>query len=388
VIRAGPLPVLALAWLAACATGGKLTQNASVVKADIEKAKASGAARCAPRELALAEANLDFALGEISQGGATRAKRHLETAETNVKKALDLSRTCGPTQVTIRKDTPPPPPSAGRIVKTDGDGDGVPDLDDKCPDRPGKPQFLGCPDTDDDGIPDAEDSCPTQPGTPEAQGCPVARDSDGDGVPDDIDRCPQDPEDQDGFQDEDGCPDADDDNDGIVDRMDSCPRNPGTIESRGCPMVDSDRDGIADDRDRCPAEPGAPPDGCPRRYTLVEVKKDRIEIKQQVHFATGKHRILPDSFPLLDQVVSVLKDSPRMRVSIEGHTDSVGTEAFNMRLSQRRAESVLQHLVERGISPERLESVGFGPTKPVASNKTAKGRALNRRTEFRILSTE
>jgi outer membrane protein OmpA-like peptidoglycan-associated protein len=77
-----------------------------------------------------------------------------------------------------------------------------------------------------------------------------------------------------------------------------------------------------------------------------------------------------------------------MRISIEGHTDSVGTEAFNMRLSQRRAEAVLQYLVGRGISPERLESVGFGPTKPVGSNKTAKGRALNRRTEFRIVSME
>jgi outer membrane protein OmpA-like peptidoglycan-associated protein len=387
VRKAGPVLLLGLVALAACATGGKLQQNASVIRSDIEKAKASGAVRCAPRELALAEANLDFALGDISQGGASRAKRHLVAAEANVKKALDLSRSCGPTQVTIAKGTPVVADTK-RIVKTDADGDGVPDLDDRCPDRPGKPQFLGCPDTDDDGIPDAEDACPTQPGTPGAQGCPVARDSDGDRVPDDIDRCPQDPEDQDGFQDEDGCPDADDDNDGIVDRMDSCPRNPGSIDARGCPVMDSDGDGITDDRDRCPAEPGAVPDGCPKRYTLVEVKKDRIEIKQQVHFASGKHRILPDSFPLLDQVVAVLKDSPRMRVSIEGHTDSVGTEAFNMRLSQRRAESVLQYLVERGISPERLESVGFGPTKPIASNKTAKGRALNRRTEFRIVSTE
>jgi outer membrane protein OmpA-like peptidoglycan-associated protein len=359
VRRAGALSILALVALAACATGGKLRQNASVVKADIEKAKASGAVRCAPRELALAEANLDFAMGQIAQGGASRAGQHLKVAEENVKKALDLSKSCGPTQVTIAKGAPVAPDTK-RIVKTDGDGDGVPDLDDKCPDRPGKPQFLGCPDADDDGIPDAEDSCPTQPGTPEAQGCPVAKDSDGDGVPDDIDRCPLDTEDADGFQDEDGCPEADDDNDGIVDRMDSCPHNPGTIDNQGCP----------------------------KKYTLVEVKKDRIEIKQQVHFASGKHRILPDSFALLDQVVQVLKDSPKMRVSIEGHTDSVGTEAFNMRLSQRRADAVLEYLVGKGISPERLASVGFGPTKPVASNKTAKGRALNRRTEFRIVSTE
>ena len=389
-MKRSALPLAALAALLACATGGKLRQNASVVKTDIEKAKASGAVRCAPREIALAEANLDFALGEISQGDAARAGRHLEVAEVNVKKALDLSRNCGPTQVTIRKEVPvvAPPPDTKRIVKTDGDGDGVPDIDDKCPDKPGKPQFLGCPDTDDDGIPDAEDACPTQPGTPEAQGCPVAKDSDGDAVPDDIDRGPLDVEDVDGFQDEDGCPDADDDNDGIVDKMDSCPHNPGPIDNRGCPVLDADKDGIPDDRDRCPAQAGIPPDGCPKKYTLVEVKKDRIEIKQQVHFQSGKHRILPDSFGLLDQVVAVLKDNPAMRISIEGHTDSVGTEAFNMRLSQKRAEAVRAYLMQKGIAPDRLEAIGYGPTRPIASNKTAMGRGQNRRTEFRIVSLD
>ena len=389
-MRARFLPAALAAVVAlACATGGKLRENASVARADIEKARRSGASRCAPKELALAEANVDFAETEIAQGNANRAREHLQLAETNVKRALDLSKSCGPTQVTIREKAPPPADTK-RIVKTDADGDGVPDLDDKCPEVAGSPQFLGCPDGDGDGIPDAEDACPMQAGTPDAQGCPVSKDSDSDRIPDDIDRCPLDPEDQDGFQDEDGCPDADDDNDGIVDKMDACPHNPGPIENRGCEIFDrdGDKDGIADSKDKCPAEPGVEPDGCPKRYTLVEVKKDRIELKQQVHFASAKYRILPDSFALLDQVVQVLKDYPKMRVSIQGHTDSVGGEASNMRLSQRRAEAVLEYVAARGVSPDRLEAVGFGPTKPIASNRTARGRALNRRTEFRIVSTE
>ncbi len=452
--RARVLLAVVAAIAAACATGGKLRQRSEVLGSDIEKAKRSGGVRCAPKELALSEVNVEFALTEISQGRATRAKEHLDAAETNVKRALELSRTCGPTQVTIqskRPVEPQPEPTPlqpqKRIVqieKTDRDGDGVPDIDDKCPDVPGLPQFQGCPDTDGDGIPDNEDDCPTQPGPKETHGCPVSKDSDGDGIPDDIDRCPLDPEDKDGFQDEDGCPDPDNDNDGIVDKMDACPNNPGPIENRGCPILDRDGDGVPDSEDRCPDVPGPkefagcpdtdkdgipdiddkcplvpgpkenqgcpdtdrdgdgipdrldkcpdqfgpPPDGCPKKYTLVEVKRDRIEIKQQVHFATAKFRVLPDSFPLLNQVVQVLHDWPKMKIGIQGHTDSIGGEASNMRLSQKRAEAVRDYLVAKGIEPERLEATGYGPTKPIASNKTERGRAANRRTEFRIVATE
>jgi len=418
-MRRVALAALALG-LAACATGGKLRQTSEVVRADIEKAKRSGATRCAPKELALAEANLSFAAEEISYGHASRAQAHLATAEKSVKKALELSKTCGPTQVTIGKkqaEPEPEPKAVVRIEKTDQDGDGVPDLDDACPELPGAPEFRGCPDADADGVVDAEDACPNQPGPAETQGCPVAKDSDGDAVPDDIDRCPLDPEDKDTFQDEDGCPDADNDGDGIVDKADGCPNDAGPIETRGCPVLDKDGDGVADpddkcpevagekenagcpdvdtdgdaivDRmDKCPDKFGGPPDGCPKFYSLVEVKKEKIEIKQQVHFASAKFRVLPDSFPLLNQVGQVLTDFPKMRVSIEGHTDSVGTEAGNMRLSQRRAEAVRDYLVSKGVSPDRLEAIGYGPTKPIASNKTARGKAQNRRTEFRIVSLE
>jgi OOP family OmpA-OmpF porin len=478
-MRSRAVRLLLLAALGAgCATGGKLLADADVAKADIEKARRSGAVKCAPKETALAESNIEFALLEIGQGNATRARDHLDIAQANVRKALDLSKTCGPTQVTIRDRKQPagatPPPEKKTIVvieKTDRDHDGVPDIDDKCPDLPGKAEFQGCPDTDGDGIPDADDACPKQPGPKETQGCPVSKDTDGDGVPDDIDRCPDNPEDKDGFQDDDGCPETDNDGDGIVDRMDACPNNAGPIENRGCPVFDRDGDGVPDDEDRCPDLPGKPefkgcpdsdgdgipdiddkcptvagkkefqgcpdtdgdgipdaedkcplnagpkenggcpdtdrdgdgipdrldkcpdnfgmpPDGCPKKYTLVEVKKDRIEIKQQVHFATGAWLVLPDSFALLNQVVAVLNDFPKMRISIEGHTDNVGTEAFNMRLSQKRAEAVRSYLTQKGIAPDRLEATGYGPTRPIASNKTAMGRSQNRRTEFRIVSLE
>jgi outer membrane protein OmpA-like peptidoglycan-associated protein len=243
----------------------------------------------------------------------------------------------------------------------------------------------------------------------------VDKDSDGDGIPDDIDRCPLEPEDKDGFQDEDGCPDPDNDNDGIVDAMDACPNNPGPIENRGCPVMDRDGDGVPDNEDKCPDVPGPkenfgcpdtdrdgdgivdrldkcpdvpglPPDGCPKKYTLVEVKKERIEIRQQVKFATAKFKVLPASFALLNQVVQVLTDMPKMRVRIEGHTDNVGGEASNLKLSQKRSESVRAYLVAKGISPDRLEAVGYGMTRPISSNKTQKGRAQNRRTEFHIVS--
>jgi outer membrane protein OmpA-like peptidoglycan-associated protein len=322
----------------------------------------------------------------------------------------------------------------------------VPDLEDRCPNEPGPAELQGCPDRDHDGVPDLDDKCPDQPGTKENAGCPAAvtKDSDGDGIPDDIDRCPLDPEDFDGFQDEDGCPDPDNDGDGIVDKVDACPNTPGPIENRGCPVLDQDGDGVPDDQDRCPDTagpkefqgcpdtdgdgipdiddkcptepgpkenggcpvldrdhdgfpdaidkcpdvPGVAPDGCPKKYTLVEVKKDRIAIKQQVHFASAKWKVLPDSFPLLDQVALVLKDYPNMKISVEGHTDTVGAETMNMKLSQARAEDVRAYLIKKGVAEDRLEAIGFGPTKPIASNKTETGRAQNRRTEFRIVSTE
>ncbi len=292
-----------------------------MLRSQIEKARRAGAERCAPRELAIAEANVDFASTEIDLGRGGRAEDHLELAEQKVRRALDLTKDCKPVAKAVI------------IEKVDRDGDGVPD---------------------------AEDWCPDVPGSPENHGCPVWKDSDGDGIPDDIDRCPFDPEDKDGFQDEDGCPDPDNDGDGIVDAMDACPNNPGPLENHGCPIVERD-------------------------YGLVQVKQDRIELKQQVHFATRKYKVLRDSYPLLNQVVQVLNDMPEMRVRIEGHTDNVGGDLPNKKLSRKRADAVKVYLVSKGIAAARLEAVGHGASRPVASNKTEKGRSHNRRTEFHIL---
>jgi outer membrane protein OmpA-like peptidoglycan-associated protein len=315
---------LAALSLVSCVTGNKLRAQAAGVSGEAEKARSAGGQRCAPREMALAEANLDFALREIDDGNPSRAAEHLKVAEANARRASELSKDCGP-------KAPPV------IIK-------------KAP-----------------------------------------LDTDGDGIPDDIDRCPLDPEDKDGFQDEDGCPDPDNDGDGIVDAMDACPNNPGPLENRGCPILDRDGDGVPDWEDKCPDVAGPKENGgCPeqKKYTLVEVKKDRIEIKQQVKFATAKFAVLPASHGLLDQVAQVLVDNPAFRVRVEGHTDNVGKEATNLRLSQRRADSVKAYLVKKGIDARRLESRGYGSTKPIASNRTGKGRQQNRRTEFVILGSE
>lgn len=350
--------MLALAALgvASCATGGKLQADADVLHAEIDKAKRAGAPRCAPRELALAEANVDFAEAQMRLGNAGRAEEHLEASEKSVKNALRMSTDCAPKLVTVTK----PPPVVVKLEKLDRDGDGIPDDVDRCPldpeDKDGFQDEDGCPDpdNDNDGIVDAMDACPNNPGPLENRGCPVL-DRDGDGVPDNEDRCPE---------------------------------VAGPKENQGCPDTDRDKDGIPDRLDKCPDDPGLPPDGCPKKYTLVVVKRDRIEIKQQVHFATRKWKVLRDSFKLLDQVVQVLRDYPKMRVRIEGHTDSVGGESFNLKLSQKRADAVKDYVARNGIDAARLESVGFGLTRPIASNRAEKGRAQNRRTEFHIVSIE
>ncbi len=415
---------LALAMLASgCVSGNKIRAGGEVIQADIQRARKSGAYRCAPRELALAEAHLDFAYGEVSEGNSTRAQEHIVIAEENIKKALVLSKGCGPKQVLIKEKKEP---VVVRIEPTDRDGDGVLDADDECIDVPGPAENKGCPwpDTDNDGVIDPEDQCPEVPGPAENRGCPVIRDTDGDGIPDDLDRCPLDPEDKDGFQDEDGCPDLDNDQDGITDEMDECPMEPGPIENRGCPIrdrdgdgifdhldkcpdepedkdgfededgcpdLDNDRDGIADAQDACPIEPGVAQDdpkqnGCPRKMQLVVVKKDKIEIKQQINFQSGKAKILGKrSFQILDEVVQVLNDYPGIKkIRVEGHTDSVGSNKFNERLSQSRADSVVEYLLSQGVSADRIEAVGYGEERPIQSNATAKGRAANRRTEFNI----
>ena len=384
-----PILALLLGGLAAgCASPNEVRAQDEVIQHDIRQARHSGAYRCAPHELATAEADLIFSERELAEGHSLPAQHFTEVAEANIKKALELSKSCGPKQVLIEAPPTPAPPVLVRIEQKDTDGDGIPDNVDKCPTVPGPKECDGCPcpvkDTDGDGIPDDIDRCPTIPGPKENFGCPWG-DRDHDGIADNVDKCPDVP----GIPELQGCPDVDTDGDGIPDRLDKCPTVKGIPELQGCPDTDRDGDGIPDRLDKCPDVPGVPEEhGCPRKYKLVVVKKDRIEIKQQVHFATNKWKILHDSYELLEQVAMVLKDSPNIKVKIEGHTDSMGSLDHNMKLSQHRAESVAEFLIEHGVDGSRLTSKGYGPTRAIASNASAIGRAQNRRVEFHILRSD
>lgn len=294
----------------------------------------------------------------------------------------------------------------------DTDGDGIPDNEDACPRerglRTGDAFTHGCPpkakvvvlDRDRDGIPDGEDLCPDVPqgSRPDAEkrGCPAPAtpppDRDGDGIIDREDQCPDVPQGPQADAARKGCPAQDSDKDGVVDALDQCLFEPAGLfpdpNAPGCPLSDKDGDQVPDVQDACPKKAGAPhPDpkrnGCP---SLVEVKGGQIVILRQVFFGPNADNILTKSYPVLQGVVDVLLAVPTIkRVGIEGHTDAGGKFASNLDLSERRAKSVLRWLVSRGISPDRLEAKGYGPTRPVATNKTNAGRAKNRRVEFHIL---
>ena len=280
----------------------------------------------------------------------------------------------------------PVPPA--RPLELDRDGDGIPDLTDRCPDQPedkdGFEDADGCPDPDNDkdGVLDADDRCINDPGPAALAGCP---DRDGDGIADIDDKCPTLPEDRDGFEDADGCPDPDNDKDGIVDAADACPLVPGPVENHGCPDTDRDGDGVIDRLDNCPDEKGPPENqGCPRKQ-LVKITDDKLEILESVYFKTDRAEIEPRSFALLDNVAAVIKTHEQLRIQVEGHTDSQGEDAYNLKLSQRRAESVTTYLVNKGVEPSRLTPIGFGEERPIADNNTKEGRAQNRRVVFTIL---
>lgn len=249
----------------------------------------------------------------------------------------------------------------------DKDGDGILDKDDKCPDVAGSKTAEGCPDADLDGVADAEDRCPQESGAPAMQGCP---DRDKDGIADVDDACP----DVAGLAQYKGCPDTD--GDGIADNEDACPNAAGPIANQGCP--DTDNDGIADNLDKCPAVPGTQNNrGCPE--ISVQVKKRLAFAATAIQFDLGKASIKKTSNKLLDEVVKILKDYPDYIMTIDGHTDNVGNPEKNMQLSKDRADAVKNYFITKGISSDRLMSNGYGDTKPVAPNKTAAGRAKNRR---------
>ena len=257
---------------------------------------------------------------------------------------------------------------------TDRDKDGILDKDDQCPDEPGPVELMGCPDSDGDGIADKFDACPKEAGIPKLAGCP---DRDGDGVADQQDRCPDEP----GKVELMGCPDTDRDNDGVTNDKDQCPDEPGTALTNGCP--DSDGDGVADIDDKCPNKPGpASNKGCPE---LKPEEKAVLEFAMKaVQFETGSAKLLDSSNKTLDDIAQIMKNNPEQKLRIGGHTDSIGEEGENQKLSERRANTCFDYLVAKGISASRISHQGFGESKPIGNNLYAPGREQNRRVEFEM----
>lgn len=243
--------------------------------------------------------------------------------------------------------TPPPPPPA----PADTDGDGIADNADSCKTVPGVAKYNGCPvpDTDQDGINDDNDKCPNQAGLAKYQGCPIP-DTDGDGINDEIDRCPN---------------------------------QAGTAKYNGCPIPDTDGDGVNDEEDKCPNQAGpARNGGCPEKAQIMQSKVDTIA--RQIFFATGKATLLGKSFKTLTNLATLLKQNADLGMDIEGHTDNVGTDAANLKLSQARADAVLKYLKSKGVPTTRISAKGYGESLPVADNNTVEGRALNRRVELKL----
>jgi outer membrane protein OmpA-like peptidoglycan-associated protein len=215
----------------------------------------------------------------------------------------------------------------------------------------------------------------------------LSTDRDGDGLLDDIDQCPDDPEDKDGFEDEDGCPDFDNDGDGISDVNDQCPDTPEDIDDfqdmDGCPDTDNDKDGILDVDDNCPNKPETvngykDNDGCPDEKPM-EIKQTLI--LKGVNFKTASAELLEESYYVLETVYNSLEAYPHIRVEIAGHTDNQGSDNYNLALSYDRAKTVMNYLIMRGIPKDRLVARGYGETRPIATNDTEEGRYENRRVE-------
>jgi outer membrane protein OmpA-like peptidoglycan-associated protein len=242
---------------------------------------------------------------------------------------------------------PPPPPPPAPVVEKDTDGDGILDKNDKCPTVAGVAKYQGCPvpDTDGDGINDENDKCPTVKGLAKYQGCPI----------------------------------PDTDKDGINDEEDKCPTVAGLARYQGCPIPDTDQDGVNDEEDKCPTVKGTVENtGCP------ELSKQYNFDNKKLLFVTGSSLLTKGSKVELEKVIKAMNEYPSLKLYVDGHTDITGSDKINMPLSLKRANSVKAYLFSKKIAAERLLTDGFGSSKPIADNKTTKGKAQNRRVEFRV----
>jgi len=248
-----------------------------------------------------------------------------------------------PVPVLVVPPPPPPPP----VIEKDTDGDGILDINDKCPTVPGVVKYQGCPvpDTDGDGINDENDKCPTVRGLAKYQGCPI----------------------------------PDTDKDGINDEEDKCPTVPGLARYQGCPIPDTDGDTVNDEEDKCPTVKGTVENnGCP------ELGKQYNFDNKKVLFITGSSVLTKPSKVELEKVVKAMNEYPSLKLYVDGHTDITGSDKINNPLSLKRANSVKAYLFSKKIAAARLLTEGFGSSKPIGDNKTAKGKTANRRVEFRV----
>jgi outer membrane protein OmpA-like peptidoglycan-associated protein len=256
----------------------------------------------------------------------------------------------------------------------DRDFDGVADYIDDCPDAAGTAALKGCPDKDGDGIADKEDRCPDIAGTLAMKGCP---DTDKDGIVDIDDKCP---DTKPNYKvDATGCT-LDNDKDGLVNEEDLCPDLAGPLALKGCP--DTDGDGVSDLSDRCPNVKGTIANkGCPE-MAQADVKRIAV-IASKIFFETNSAKLKAVSNAQLDGLVDILKRNDAVSLTIEGHTDNVGNDDYNMELSQKRTESVKAYLESKGIPASRLNAIGYGETQPIGDNTKAAGRSQNRRVELK-----
>jgi OmpA-OmpF porin, OOP family len=327
VRRALPVTIACAMSLGVACAGEQLRDQARLARLErtLEEVIHAGAYVCAPHELALARANAEFARIELVQGDPSRANEHMLEAEQNASAARLLS----PKERCLNTAQP------------------VPDLSNDAP-----------ADSDRDGIPDAADRCPAEPedrdGTLDADGC-RDWDDDEDGLDDDSDRCPKQPEDWDNYQDDDGCPD-----------------------------LDNDADGVADDRDECPTLAGSSAlGGCARtEYPGVTIFEKELRLTMPIEFEARTATIRSVSFATLDSLVLVLQEHVHISLEIAAHMDSQGDPESNLQITQAQANAVATYLIEHGVSAPRLTARGYGDTRPIESNSTSRGRAINRRLEL------
>lgn len=269
----------------------------------------------------------------------------------------------------------------------DTDEDGVLDEYDMCPETPLNVEVdeFGCAiDTDNDGVADYKDECPNTPANVEVNEKGCALDSDMDGVPNYLDKCPNT---EAGLQvDKNGCPDTD--NDGVADNLDKCPDTPkgAEVNDEGCP-IDSDNDGVPNYLDECentPAGKQVDEKGCATEVVIKEEIK-KVTLSGDTNFEFDKAKLLPNAHKKLKPVVETMKKFKDSRWIIEGHTDAIGSNEYNKKLSLERAQAVADYFVQNGIERNRLELIGLGESQPIATNDTQEGRAMNRRVEIKLV---